>query len=170
MAVQRRFRSSGGRPTRDTATTRRGVCSSAALKERRMHSLGRSRPSWLTAAFAASSCPMNRDPTVPGRPRKRLMPTLTLPVALVFSTPADLEAGEDLFTRPNIGDEIGRARSKPHLRNRICILKEHGVTLPSNINPAYELLELEHPDEGFRRALAQLGVWGLGADRLAAVP
>jgi pimeloyl-ACP methyl ester carboxylesterase len=81
---------------------------------------------------------------------------------VVFAT-ADLEAGEDRYTRPNIGDEIGRARSKPHLRNRICVLKEHGVTLPSNINPAYESLQPEQPEEGFQRALAQLREWGLAA-------
>jgi len=79
---------------------------------------------------------------------------------VVFAT-ADLEAGDDRYTRPNIGDEIGRARSKPHLRNRICVLKEHGVTLPSNINPAYEAFEVAHPEEGFQRALGQLREWGL---------
>jgi pimeloyl-ACP methyl ester carboxylesterase len=84
---------------------------------------------------------------------------------VVFAT-GDLEAGEDRYTRPNIGDEIGRARSKPHLRNRVCVLKEHGVTLPSNINPAYESLDLAHPEEGFERALAQLREWGLRVDTL----
>jgi hypothetical protein len=38
------------------------------------------------------------------------------------------------------------------------------VTLPSNINPAYESLELTHPEEGFERALAQLREWGLRVD------
>jgi len=85
---------------------------------------------------------------------------------VVFAT-GGLEAGEDRYTRPNIGDEIGRARSEPRLRNRVCVLKEHGVTLPSNINPAYESLDVAHPEEGFRRALAQLREWGLGVDRLA---
>jgi pimeloyl-ACP methyl ester carboxylesterase len=84
---------------------------------------------------------------------------------VVFAT-GDLEAGDDRYTRPNIGDEIGRARSKPHLRNRVCVLKEHGVTLPSNINPAYESLDLAHPEEGFERALAQLREWGLRVNTL----
>ena len=88
---------------------------------------------------------------------------------VVFAT-GDLEAGEDRYTRPNIGDEIGRARSEPRLRNRVCVLKEHGVTLPSNINPAYESLDPAHPEEGFRRALAQLREWGLGVDGLADSP
>jgi pimeloyl-ACP methyl ester carboxylesterase len=88
---------------------------------------------------------------------------------VVFAT-GDLEAGEDRYTRPNIGDEIGRARAEPHLRNRVCVLKEHGVTLPSNIDPAYESLDLAHPEEGFRRALAQLREWGLLVDRLSEAP
>jgi pimeloyl-ACP methyl ester carboxylesterase len=88
---------------------------------------------------------------------------------VVFAT-GDLEAGEDRYTRPNIGDEIGRARSVPHLRNRICVLKEHGVTLPSNIDPAYESLDPAHPDEGFRRALAQLREWGIYDDRPPEAP
>jgi pimeloyl-ACP methyl ester carboxylesterase len=82
---------------------------------------------------------------------------------VVFAT-GDLEAGDDRYARPNIADEIGRARAEPRLRNRVCVLKEHGVTLPSNINPAYESLDLAHPEEGFHRALAQLREWGLGVD------
>jgi pimeloyl-ACP methyl ester carboxylesterase len=100
-------------------------------------------------------------------PEEKVDAYLDLADAVVVFATADLEAGEDRYTRPNIGDEIGRARSKPHLRNRICVLKEHGVTLPSNINPAYESLEPEQPGEGFQRALAQLREWGL-ADRLNA--
>jgi hypothetical protein len=79
---------------------------------------------------------------------------------VVFAT-ADLQAGDDRYTRPNIGDEIGRARSKPHLRNRVCVLKEHGVTLPSNINPAYETLDVADKEGSFQRALLQLDAWGL---------
>jgi pimeloyl-ACP methyl ester carboxylesterase len=81
---------------------------------------------------------------------------------VVFAT-GDLEAGADRYTRPNIGDEIGRARAEPHLRNRVVVLKEHGVTLPSNINPAYESLDPAHPELAFKRALAQLREWGIGS-------
>jgi hypothetical protein len=88
---------------------------------------------------------------------------------VVFAT-GDLEAGADRYTRPNIGDEIGRARAQPQLRNRVCVVKEHGVILPTNIDPAYESLDLAHPEDGFRRALAQLGEWGLGVDRLVEAP
>lgn len=78
---------------------------------------------------------------------------------VVFAT-ADIEAGVDRYTRPNIADEIARARSTRHLRDRICVLKESQVTLPSNINPAYESLETRNPQEGFRRAIVQLREWG----------
>jgi hypothetical protein len=78
---------------------------------------------------------------------------------VVFAT-ADLDAGGDRFTRPNIADEIGRARSKPHLRNRICVLKQAGVTLPSNTNPAYNHLDPDGPEPAFEAALEQLKAWG----------
>ncbi len=78
---------------------------------------------------------------------------------IVFAT-ADIAAYDDAYTRPNIADEIARARSKPHLRDRVCVLKQRGVTLPSNINPAYEQLDPARPAEGFRRALMQLREWG----------
>ena len=88
---------------------------------------------------------------------------------VVFAT-GDLEAGGDRYTRPNIGDEIGRARSKPHLRDRVCVLKEHGVTLPSNIDPAYESFDPFEPYEGFRRGLIQLREWGFSIEHLPDVP
>jgi hypothetical protein len=79
---------------------------------------------------------------------------------VVFAT-ADLDAGGDRFTRPNIADEIGRARSKPHLRNRICVLKQAGVTLPSNTDPAYNHLDPDRPEPAFAAAIEQLRAWGL---------
>jgi hypothetical protein len=105
-------------------------------------------------------------------PEEKVDAYLALSDAVVVFATGDLQAGEDRYTRPNIGDEIGRARSEPHLRNRVCVLKEHGVTLPSNINPAYESLDLTDPAEGFRRALAQLREWGIPIARIpeAAAP
>lgn len=76
---------------------------------------------------------------------------------VVFAT-VDQEAGQ--FTRPNIADEIARARSKPHLRNRICVLKQSGVSLPSNTNPAYNHLDPDHPEQAFVAAFEQLKAWG----------
>jgi hypothetical protein len=93
---------------------------------------------------------------------------------VVFAT-VDREAGQ--FTRPNIADEIARARSKSHLRNRICVLKQSGVTLPSNTNPAYIHLDPDHPEPAFAEALEQLKAWGfdvevpeVSADEPAAAP
>jgi hypothetical protein len=75
---------------------------------------------------------------------------------IVFAT-SDLEAGR--FARPNIA-EIARARSKPRLRNRICVLKQSGVTLASNTNPAYIHLDPNDPEPAFAAALEQLKAWG----------
>jgi hypothetical protein len=80
---------------------------------------------------------------------------------VVFAT-ADQDAGQ--FTRPNIADEIARARSKPHLRNRICVLKQSGVSLPSNTNPAYNHLDPDHPEPAFAAALEQLKAWGFDVE------
>jgi hypothetical protein len=80
---------------------------------------------------------------------------------VVFAT-SDRDAGQ--FTRPNIADEIARARSKPHLRKRICVLKQAGVTLPSNTNPAYNHLDPDHPEAAFSAALQQLRAWGFDVD------
>jgi hypothetical protein len=80
---------------------------------------------------------------------------------VVFAT-ADRDAGQ--FARPNIADEIARARSKPHLRNRIVVLKQTGVTLPSNTNPAYNHLDPDHPERAFAAALEQLNAWGFDVE------
>jgi hypothetical protein len=94
-------------------------------------------------------------------PEEKVEAYLSRSDAVVVFATGDLEADDDRYTRPNIGDEIGRARAKPNLRNRVVILKEHGVTLPSNINPAYESLDLANPEQAFQRALVQLREWGL---------
>jgi hypothetical protein len=79
---------------------------------------------------------------------------------VVFAT-GELVAEGHMYTRLNIADEIGRARSRAGLRDRVCVLREHGVTLPSNINPAYESLDVDRPEPAFRLALQQLAAWGL---------
>jgi hypothetical protein len=78
---------------------------------------------------------------------------------VVFAT-ADLDTGNDQYTRPNIADEIARARSKPHLQNTICVLKQAGVTLASNTNPVYTRLDPNDPAPAFAAALVQLKAWG----------
>jgi hypothetical protein len=82
---------------------------------------------------------------------------------VVFAT-ADLDTGADKYTRPNIADEIARARSKPHLRHRICVLKQSGVTLASNTNPVYTRLDPNDPEPAFAAALGQLKAWGFDID------
>jgi hypothetical protein len=156
------------REGRDEATRdglRRGVFISCS--ESQKETLGRPFKALLAErglrGFLVSDEPR---PEAAWTPEEKVDAYLDRSDAVVVFATADVEAGADRYTRPNIGDEIGRARSKPHLRNRVCVLKEHGVTLPSNIDPAYESLELAHPEEGFRRALAQLREWGLRVDRL----
>jgi hypothetical protein len=82
---------------------------------------------------------------------------------VVFAT-ADLDTGTDQYTRPNIADEIARARSKPHLQNTICVLKQAGVTLASNTNPVYARLDPNDPAPAFAAALEQLKAWGFDVD------
>ena len=147
----------------------RGVFISCS--ERQKEALGRP----FKALLARSGVPgfiVSDEPRPEGSwtPEEKVDAYLDRSDAVVVFATGDLEAGDDRYTRPNIGDEIGRARSKPHLRNRVCVLKEHGVTLPSNINPAYEALDLAHPEDGFERALAQLREWGLRVDPLPEAP
>ena len=59
-------------------------------------------------------------------------------------------------TAQNIVDEIGRARSLPDLRDVVCVLKEAGVSLPSNINPVWDTLRADDPDAAFRVIRRQL--------------
>jgi hypothetical protein len=82
---------------------------------------------------------------------------------VVFAT-ADLDTGADQYTRPNIADEIARARSKPHLQYRICVLKQSGVTLASNTNPVYTRLDPTDPEPAFAAALEQLKAWGFDVE------
>ena len=64
-------------------------------------------------------------------------------------------------TAQNIIDEIARARSRPGLREVVCILKETTVTLPSNINPVWEPLDRDDPDSALGVICRQLDAWGV---------
>jgi hypothetical protein len=94
-------------------------------------------------------------------PEQKVEAYLDRSIAVVVLATGDLAASGDRYTRPNIADEIARARSRPGLRDRVCVLREHGVQLPSNINPAYEGLDPNDPEPAFRRAMQQLAEWGL---------
>jgi pimeloyl-ACP methyl ester carboxylesterase len=135
-----------GRARRDSM---RGVFISCS--ERQKEALGRPFKARL-AEHGLRGFIVSDEPRPEGTwtPEEKVDAYLARSDAVVVFATGDLEAGEDRYTRPNIGDEIGRARAEPHLRNRVCVLKEHGVT---------------HPEEGFERALAQLREWELGVDR-----
>ena len=79
---------------------------------------------------------------------------------LVLATPDDL-AGGIWRPRPNIVDEITRARSRDSLRGRMCVLREPSVELPSNINPAYDGLDLDDLAPALTLFVRQLVEWGL---------
>lgn len=64
-------------------------------------------------------------------------------------------------TAQNVIDEIGRARSLPGLREVVCILKEIGIMLPSNINPVWESLDPDNPDSALGVIRRQLDAWGV---------
>jgi hypothetical protein len=76
-------------------------------------------------------------------------------------TPDD-QVGETWRSRPNIADEIGRARNKPHLADHIVVFKEPRVSMHSNVNPAYEQLDLGDVPAAASRLIKQLKVWDFG--------
>ncbi|MGH8523915.1 MAG: TIR domain-containing protein, partial [Gammaproteobacteria bacterium] len=78
---------------------------------------------------------------------------------LVLATPDD-QVGEAYQPRPNISDEIGRARSRETLRRRICVLKEPSVRLHSNIDAVYERLDPNDLTPAIMALLRQLTEWG----------
>ena len=91
--------------------------------------------------------------------------------AVVLFATADIESRDGgAYTRPNIAEEFARARGKPHLRTRVFVLKEGGVALPSNTNPAYGHIDIADPVEGFASAVEQLRTWGFDVPRIAARP
>jgi hypothetical protein len=64
-------------------------------------------------------------------------------------------------TAQNIIDEIARARVRPNLRDKVLVMKQASVTLPSNINPVYEPLDPDNPDAAFEIIREQLEAWGV---------
>jgi hypothetical protein len=80
---------------------------------------------------------------------------------IALCTPDDQLKDGTVHTRPNIIDEIARARQKPHLRNKIQVLKAPEVRLPSNINPTYERLDPSRPAEVISVIVRQLTEWGV---------
>jgi hypothetical protein len=62
--------------------------------------------------------------------------------AVVLATPDDANQNGTFTVRNNVSDEVGRMRTMPHLRTRTLVFKEPTVTLPSNINPTFETLDM----------------------------
>ncbi|MPZ28204.1 MAG: hypothetical protein GEV12_17790 [Micromonosporaceae bacterium] len=82
--------------------------------------------------------------------------------ALVALCTADNRLDDDsMQTRPNIIDEIQRARSTPRLRDKIMVLKAPDVRLPSNINPVYEDLDLDDTAAAIEKIRIQLRAWNI---------
>lgn len=62
-------------------------------------------------------------------------------------------------TAGNVIDEIARARAHPKLRDVVCVLKEPNITLPSNINPTWEVLSSNDPETALSVVKEQLNAW-----------
>lgn len=86
---------------------------------------------------------------------------------VALCTPDDRLDDGTIQSRQNIISEIERARQKPHLRNKIQVLKSPPVRLPSNINPTYDRLNPDAPAESFQVIVRQLTGWGVLAKTAA---
>lgn len=60
---------------------------------------------------------------------------------VALMTPDDRTDSGEVHARPNVTDEITRARMRSHLRARVQVFKAPDVDLHSNINPTYEILD-----------------------------
>lgn len=80
---------------------------------------------------------------------------------LALCTPDNELDDGTVQTRQNIIDEHARARSRPKLRERIQVFKDPTVKLPSNINPAYEALDIDDVSPISELILRQLRTWDL---------
>ncbi len=76
-------------------------------------------------------------------------------------TPDDRVEGGEVRARANIADEIGRAKSLPHLRRRIQVFKAPEVVVHSNINPTRETLDITNPAASFSAFERQAVEWGV---------
>jgi hypothetical protein len=104
-------------------------------------------------------------PRLPGRswePEAKvdsLMQSTKAFVALV--TPDEKLSDGQSRSRPNITDEIARARSSPHLEGVMIIAKSPDVDLWGNISPTYERLDIDNPQPMIDAVVEQLRAFGL---------
>ncbi len=89
---------------------------------------------------------------------------------VALCTPDDAVADGTIQCRQNVIDEIQRATSRPHLRQRIQVFKEPKVQLPSNINPTYESLDVDDVAPVIELIVRQLEAWGVLAREPARAP
>jgi len=105
------------------------------------------------------------EPLLPGAdgdPESKVDTYLDASDAFVALATADDQLGDGrVQTRQNIIDEYGRARSRPKLRQRIQVFRAPEVTLPSNINPTYERLDVDDVAPVVQLILRQLEAWDL---------
>jgi hypothetical protein len=85
-------------------------------------------------------------------------------VFLALCTPDDHLNDASWQTRQNVIDEVRSARTRPHLKDRICILKEQTVRLPSNLSAVYDRLVLDDLRGGFEAFLGQIALWGFSVE------
>jgi hypothetical protein len=78
-------------------------------------------------------------------------------VALV--TPDDQLSDGTFRCRPNIVEEVGRVRNDPRLSRSMIVAKAPAVSLWSNINPTYDRLDVDRPDQAIDAIVAQLRAW-----------
>lgn len=78
-------------------------------------------------------------------------------VALV--TPDDELADGSFTPRPNVVDEVARARSDPRLDRHMIIVKAPSVRPWSNINPTYDRLDIDDLEPAITLTIDQLRAW-----------
>jgi hypothetical protein len=71
-------------------------------------------------------------------------------------------------TAANIVDEIARSRVMPDLKDVVSVMKQPGVSLPSNINPVYKYLDLDDPDAAYEFIIRQLETWKVVPENVVA--
>lgn len=89
---------------------------------------------------------------------------------VALMTPDDRTESGEVHARPNITDEITRARTRSHLRTRVQVFKGSDVDLHSNINPTYEALDLSNVETIFPIFERQARAWEILAPDVPVEP
>jgi len=89
---------------------------------------------------------------------------------VALMTPDDRTDSGEVHARPNVTDEITRARMRSHLRPRVQVFKAPDVDLHSNINPTYEALDLANVASAFPIFERQAQAWEILAPDSPAEP